>query len=325
MADNEQINETPRIRTYERDVEEFMKQEGGTAAKFALAEQERRIERVETKNIPRLPTGDTPFQGGIRESPLEGSTPPIGGGRDVNIPSPETVRQISSARSLVVWSILFLFLAGAVGIGYWYISSVEPQETVPARVGTAKIILSDKEKALDAARLVRDTFITAFAREREAALALSSFTIFTPTKPAQDAAGKTTARALATSEFLSLLDASAPGELVRALAPEFALGLRGLPTNRAFLIFKTNYYQTALAGMLAWEKTLLNDIGPLFETAIGGTSFTDRVIQNRDIRELLDENGKPLLLYGFANKQTLIITDDEDTFEKTMERLVRTP
>ena len=33
----------PRIRTYERDVEEFMKQEGGTAAKFALAEQEKRI------------------------------------------------------------------------------------------------------------------------------------------------------------------------------------------------------------------------------------------------------------------------------------------
>ena len=37
-----------------------------------------------TKDIPRLPTGDTPLKGGIVNSPLEGSTPPIGGGRDVS-------------------------------------------------------------------------------------------------------------------------------------------------------------------------------------------------------------------------------------------------
>ncbi|TSC83702.1 MAG: hypothetical protein G01um101417_436 [Parcubacteria group bacterium Gr01-1014_17] len=328
-------NEVPRIRTYERDVEEFMKKEQGTAAKFALAEQSRRIamvgtptsnrsvgasgERGMTKNPPpRLPIGGQATPSFIKEGER-------GRISSISIPSPEIVRQIAGARSLVVWSILFLFFAGAVGIGYWYISNWEQQETVPARVGTAKIILSDKEKALDATRLTRDTFISAFARERDAALALSSFTIFTPTKTEPDTGRGTTARALTTSKFLSLLDTSAPGELVRALGADFALGIRGLPTNSAFLIFKTNYFQTALAGMLKWEKTMLNDVGPLFGTAIGGTIFTDRTIKNRDVRELLDGSGKPLLLYGFADKQTIIIADDEDTFEKTMERLVRTP
>ncbi|MDP3661490.1 MAG: hypothetical protein Q8R17_01400 [bacterium] len=303
----------PRIRTYERDVEEFMKKEQGTAAKFALAEQSRRIAMVGT------PTPDGSV-GASGERVVTKNPPP----RRISYPSPETVQQIAGARSLVVWSILFLFLAGAIGIGYWYVSNLEPREMVPVRVGTAKIILSDKEKTLDATRLARDTFISTFAREREAAQALSSFTIFTPTKNEQGAAGETATRMLTTSEFLSLLNTSAPGELARALAPEFTLGIRGLPTNRAFLIFKTNYFQTALAGMLKWEKTMLNDIGPLFGTAIGGTIFTDRTVNNRDVRELLDENGKSLLLYGFADKKTIIITDDVDTFEKTMEKLVRT-
>ncbi|TSC84516.1 MAG: DNA polymerase I [Parcubacteria group bacterium Gr01-1014_17] len=34
-------------------------------------------------NIPSLPTGDTPFKGGLQKSPLEGSTPTTVGGRDV--------------------------------------------------------------------------------------------------------------------------------------------------------------------------------------------------------------------------------------------------
>lgn len=347
----------PRIRTYERDVEEFMKKEGGTAADFALAEQERRIKntnQVDSLTSRPFIRGSTPSETrgegvvstGTQPAPLRpdlsSGHPPLeraGGERKISIPSPQTELVRRNARALILWSILFLFLAGAVGIVYWYVSNLEPKDTAPVRIGTANILLVDKEKALDASRLTRDTLITAFTREREAALALSSFTLVTLTKPAQSAGGETAPRALTASEFLALLDTSARGDLVRALTPEFALGIRGLPTNRAFLIFKTNYYQTVLAGMLAWEETLLNDLGPLFGGAINETlpsetsdtftnrvsRFTDRTINNRDVRELIGSDGKPLLLYGFANKQTLIIVDDEDSFEKTMEKLTANP
>ena len=320
-----ETKETPRIRTYERDVEEFMKQEGGTVAKFALAEQERRIEKTETGNIPR-PTG-TPFQGGTLKNPsLEGGAATKVVAEDVNIPSQIDARHFASARSLALWGIVFLLLAGAIGIGYWYFSNLPASpKSAPKVTGTTKIILADREKTLDSSRLVRDTFITAFAREREAALALSSFTLITPTKAARSAEGEAMERALTAQEFLSLLNASTEGGFVRALEPQFALGLRGLPTNRAFLVFKTNYYQTALAGMLKWEKTILGDIGPLFGEAIGGVNFTDRTIRNRDIRELIGTDDKPLLLYGFADKKTIIITNDEDSFEKIMDKLVAAP
>ncbi len=320
-----ETKETPRIRTYERDVEEFMKQEGGTVAKFALAEQERRIEKTETGNIPR-PTG-TPFQGGTLKNPsLEGGAATKVVAEDVNIPSQIDARHFASARSLALWGIVFLLLAGAIGIGYWYFSNLPASpKSAPRVTGTAKIILADKEKMLDTTRLARDTFITAFARERSAALALSSFTLIVPAKAIQGADGEAAVQALAASEFLSLISAGVEGGFVRALEPHFALGLRGLPTNRAFLIFKTNYYQTALAGMLKWEKNMLGDIGPLFGEAIGGVNFTDRTIRNRDVRELLGTDGKPLLLYGFADKKTLIVTNDGDSFEKIMGKLVAAP
>lgn len=350
-------NGAPRVRTYERDVEEFLKTEKGTAADFALAEQERRIKNInQVDSLTSRPfiRGSTPSETrgegvvstGTQPAPLRpdlssGHLPleRAGGERKISIPSPQVELVRRNARLLVLWSIGFLFLAGAVGLGYWYVSNLESKESVLIRTGTAKIILADKEKALDVTHLTRDTFITAFTREREAALALSSFTLVTPTKTKQNATGKTTAHALTTSEFLALLETSTPGELVRALALEFALGIRGLPTNRALIILKTNYFQTALAGMLRWEQTLLNDIGPLLGEAINESvpaetsdaftnrvsRFTDRTINNRDVRELLDGSGRPLLLYGFANKQTVIITDDEDTFEKTMEKLVAAP
>ena len=333
----------PRIRTYERDVGEFMKQEGGTAAKFALAEQERRINNTEqpltSRPFLRGSTTSLPAQAGeargegvvsLQNPPTApprglGTPPQAGGDVKISIPLPQMELMRKSARSLVLWSVVFLFLAGAIGIGYWYFSNLPAAENTPTISGMTKIILADREKTLDSSRLVRDTFITAFAREREAALALSSFTLITPTKAARSAEGEAMERALTAQEFLSLLNASTEGGFVRALEPQFALGLRGLPTNRAFLVFKTNYYQTALAGMLKWEKTILGDIGPLFGEAIGGVNFTDRTIRNRDIRELIGTDDKPLLLYGFADKKTIIITNDEDSFEKIMDKLVAAP
>ncbi len=297
----------PRVRTYERDVAEFMEREGGTAAKIALAEQEKRIDREQKP--PLLPERDFSF-------PAPYPSGRAGGGV-VSIPSPSAERLRVSARVLVLWSIALVFLVGATGIGYWYWSNLpETVAVLPTtpNSSTQKILIADAEKQLNTAQLTRDSFIAAFARERTSALALSSFTLVVPVA----------ARSLTTAEFLSLLNAGVDGTFARALAPEFVLGLRGLPQNRAFLIFKTNYYQTALAGMLQWEDTLFNDAGPLFGQAIGGVQFADKTIKNRDTRILLDSSGKTLLIWGFANKETIIITTDEDTFTQVIGKLVQT-
>jgi hypothetical protein len=70
--------------------------------------------------------------------------------------------------------------------------------------------------------------------------------------------------------------------------------------------------------MLKWEKTMAQDLGGLFEIpADTGTSteiFLDEALRNKDLRILQDNGGKTILLYSFIDKQTLLITKNENVF-----------
>lgn len=307
MGEKKEI--APRLRTYERDVAEFMAREGTTAASAALAEQEKRIEtRDRIQEIKNPPPASPP-------PPLEKEG---GRGSGFSFPSPRAEALRARARSLFLWGILVVVLAGVVGAGVWYyrafIASAPAANPTPKT--TSRIILADSENMVDVTKLSRDSFFSAFARERAAQLPLSSFSLVTP------AQGDTPFSAVA---FLELLRVDVSGSFVRSLKGEFALGLRGLPANRAFLIFKANDYHTAFAGMLSWEQSMVEDIGPLFGAAIGGAAgFADQVVQNRDTRVFSDANGAELLVWGFADQETIIIASDTDSFSQLLGRLVRT-
>jgi hypothetical protein len=322
----------PRVRTYERDVAEFMARTGGTAADIALAEQSRRIEKKSVADFsasrpflrgstpsPASPAGEETRGEGVASfenattPPRKLGTPPQPRrGLDLSIPSPiiEAVR--ARARSLAMWSIVFIVLAGIIGTGYWYLSSLLPKTpiTPSTSASASKIILADREKIIDASKLTRDTFISSFNKERANSLPLSSIE--------RISLGKITAE-----KFLSLISVQIDTGFSRALEPDFELGLRGLPTNSAFLIFKTRYYQTALAGMLSWENTIIDDVGAIFGVpAFGSANFVDKVVKNRDVRKFVNESGKEYLVWGFADKNTIIIADSEDTFLQIMGKLV---
>jgi hypothetical protein len=49
--------------------------------------------------------------------------------------------------------------------------------------------------------------------------------------------------------------------------------------------------------------------------------FRDRVVRNKEVRVLEDENGKILLLYAFQDRQTIIITTNEFTLNEVVSRL----
>ena len=131
------------------------------------------------------------------------------------------------------------------------------------------------------------------------------------------------------------MQSHAPDTLVRSLETDFVFGLHALNQNQPFLIFKTNYYQNAYAGMLSWETTLQDDLGPLFitpEPVVEASStdqalrlsenFEDIVVKNRDTRALRNRNGKIIFLYSFPDKNTIILTTNADTLEKIATRLI---
>jgi len=130
---------------------------------------------------------------------------------------------------------------------------------------------------------------------------------------------------LSTIKFLEMLGTRAPGSLVRAFDPLFMFGAFGEST---FLIIKLASFENAFAGMLAWEKNLNQDIGPLFATAelsrnvAPESTFTDVTDKNKDVR-MLALGDQPVLLYSFFDNNMLIITDHIETLRILMDRLTR--
>ncbi len=136
---------------------------------------------------------------------------------------------------------------------------------------------------------------------------------------------------LNTKDFLSLIESSAPGTLVRSLSEKYLLGEYITTEKKSvkFLIFETNNYAQTYASMLEWEKTLLKDLfiilnlknipteSPLFEKP-----WKDVVINNRDARVLYGESGEGILYYVFINKNHFVITSDIETLKEVISKLI---
>jgi hypothetical protein len=69
--------------------------------------------------------------------------------------------------------------------------------------------------------------------------------------------------------------------------------------------------------MLEWEKNMPKDLGTIFEISpedLVNPEFKDESIRNKDLRVLVGENRKTVLLYSFLDKNTILITKNEDAF-----------
>ncbi|MDR3547871.1 MAG: hypothetical protein P4M11_06355 [Candidatus Pacebacteria bacterium] len=131
--------------------------------------------------------------------------------------------------------------------------------------------------------------------------------------------------------------------------------------TRAFFILRVTSYERTFAGMLAWEPTIGKDLAalypaypaPVVQAPVMATStatttktsaakkvatttptqtttstslvqspqFVDEVVSNHSARALKDSSGRTVLIYGYADQQTLIIARDEAAFTLLLARL----
>jgi hypothetical protein len=120
--------------------------------------------------------------------------------------------------------------------------------------------------------------------------------------------------------------------------------------TRPFFILRVNSYERTFAGMLGWENRMVTDLGlwypeyatstvmpePVTPTTATSSivmqpllppapqNFVDAVVANHDVRVLRDRSGRSLILYGYADRQTLIIVRDEAAFTALVARLTAT-
>ena len=123
--------------------------------------------------------------------------------------------------------------------------------------------------------------------------------------------------------------------------------------TRAFFALRVSSYERTFAGMLTWEPLMMRDLGLLYPLypedvieepvvdlsasttpkvasttprivpapAVSRGRFEDTVVANRDVRILRDTRGRSLLLYGYADKETLVIARNEASFAALITRL----
>ncbi len=239
-----------------------------------------------------------------------------------------------------------VLLAAAAGIIIAVTSRTTNVSTAPAP-SAAFITVDDTIVVPTQTGDTRSTLMQALENEREkTGLALGLISRLYVTAPATTSAQNETPTApaeLMAQGILSIIAPDVPSELVRALAPQYLLGIHAFDGNQAFFIFKTDNYGQAFAAMLAWENSIGPGLSPLFDrtpavhipeegttaVAVGpqllATPFVDRVVENHDARVIQNSAGDILLMWTFIDRQTLVITTNEYTLREIISRLTTAP
>lgn len=292
-------NELKRIRTFQGDVEELLRHNKVSKASIAIAENEKRV----------------------KQETLDS--------QDASVTTPDASKVFTVSSSLALaprWNIRLIVLVAAgivvvsgIGIGAFLFfgdnekpAVAEQQTQIPKSVA---ITLAGGESRAGVLKAIADNIATLSVPQNQLRIIPMTLGILNIT----------------TEGLFSMLETSAPTPLTRALGTTPTLGVHGFRGGQPFMLFSVSSYDHSFAGMLAWEKNLLRDIGPLFgvlpREILGKASSTtsealgnrivikDAIVRNKDARAAFDPQGKIVFLYSFIDKQTLVFTTNEDTLK----------
>lgn len=279
------------LKTYLTDVQTAIQEQKESIAKIALAERERR-EANKEKEPPHREFSPQQKKMFVIAGSVLGIVVLVGG----------------------AWGALRFF-----NIELNLPGTGEPTVEVKQKITSPSLIPPSHEKEIDVSGLSYDALVTGVntevSQERGAQSVLNIFFTRGKMEPIEGVSlGK---EMLTAPMFFSLFLPQAPEILARSLAPAFMVGVYHdvAQVGHPFIILKVTSFESSLAGMLAWEKTMSYDIGRLLGIRTEDTQgFKDIVIQNKDTRALLDRSREPVLIYSFLDRTTILITPDRRTF-----------
>jgi hypothetical protein len=228
---------------------------------------------------------------------------------------------------LILLSVFFFFSTS--GIIYYIYFHINPNQTLED-LSVVPLIFSEanKEITVDSKEplKLRDEMVASLG-DTNLKIDVVEYFFFTETLSAQTPDGIVQKKNLITiNRLFELLGVKVPATLFRSLRPDFMLGVHSFNKNQPFFILKTDYYDSAFAGMLEWESRLVEDLLPLFGRGdkvreLSQKKWGDLVIKNKDTRVLRNFDGSIALIYMFKDQRTLIITTREDTLLEVSRRL----
>lgn len=236
----------------------------------------------------------------------------------------EESEEYSKGRILIFISIILIILSLIITISFFIIKKTNIQK-IPASEEISTLIPFENFNKVIITNINLDSFVEKIANQ----IQNSSSTEKTLDYYMITAGIET--KSIKASDFIDLAKLRMPDILKRDLLEEFMLGSYTTDQKNPFLILKFSSFRNAYTGMLSWEENMKEDFHNLFGRDLNNTleiststkinKFEDIVISNKYIRQLNDENGKTIILYGIIDSETIIITINDSTFKEILDRI----
>lgn len=132
-------------------------------------------------------------------------------------------------------------------------------------------------------------------------------------------------------EFLKLLKSSfIPGDL-NLVSDNFLLGVVNGATKDFFMLLKVRSIIDIFDSLRAYENTMFSDLHGFFGKDISAetkylltANFTDGIVENKNARILYDKDGSIVMMYVFADDNSVVITNTIAAAHEIMLRLAAT-
>jgi hypothetical protein len=125
----------------------------------------------------------------------------------------------------------------------------------------------------------------------------------------------------------TILNIIAPraGDALKRNISEVMTGVYSYDTTEIFFLLRPDDFGIAYSEMLNWESSLGGDMSVFFpelqtHLSTNPSVFTDETYKNKDVRVIRNSSGKIVLLYGFIDRDTLVITANEKIFEAILNK-----
>ncbi len=253
--------------------------------------------------------------------------------------NPNTKQMDDPKKSLYVLLLSGILVVSSIAaLGIFFLYKTQKRASTLPKIETSKIIASEatQEIAVTPSQAIQPLIQQQKETISASANAITRLMFFTAS-----ATSSKSKLALGAQDFATRLNTEMPTWLIRALEPEYIVGIHTTESNNPFIIFKSSSYENAFAGMVKWEETIQKDLpafvnpstvtaavqapgitGSTTQTAVTTSRFQDGVIQNKDVRILKDASGKTILIYALPDKETIVIATNEVTLKELFARLI---
>ncbi len=272
------------LRTFQGDMQEHIEVKKETVATIALAEQKKKIENNE-------PT--------------------------YTEPEVRSKNSGSGSSLFVIFGILALIVGGII-VGAIYFLKTETETTVTASVEKTLISYTNK-KEIVLPTVNAQALASSLLQEKAIYQAPANSVLYT--QFSQGGAPVTGATLFGTI-------AEHAGDALKRNIVDTMVGIYSFDTSEIFFVLKPDDFGIVYSGMLDWESTLGRDMSVFFpllqaHLASNPSVFSDETYKNKDVRVIRNDLGNIVLLYGFIDKDTLVITANEKIFEAILNRYLQ--